>query len=104
MYDLPSNLIVRRGLALAERHPDWASLQILDAALDGQCGSHPDFEVQADEAGAGEWADWLDPPSPFARLLFNAYGSPLAPAEFDAESPHWQDVIAAFGEHFRLWR
>lgn len=100
MPGLASNPIVRRALALAERHPEWATLEVLDAAMDGFTNTHPDFEVEPAEG----FSDWLEPPSPFAALLRRAFGAHLDDADCAAESDKWQEVIEAFGDRYRLWR
>ena len=102
MPGLPSNPIVRRALALAERHPDWATLQVLDAAMDGYENSHPDFEI--DPPFDDGYADWLDPPSPFAALLHRAFGMHLPDEDVAADSEQWQGIIEAFADRYRLWR
>jgi hypothetical protein len=63
--------------------------------MDGFHGSHPDFELEAERDG---YWDWLDPPSPFAKLLFQAFGPHLDPQDFDVESARWQEVMAAFAK------
>lgn len=93
--------IVRRAMELANKHPDWTGLQVLDVAMNGHVETDPDFEVPPNGEG---FIDWLSPPSPFARLLRSAFGPQLTPAEFDAESPHWHEVIDGFGSRYRLWR
>lgn len=96
-----NNPIVRRALDLAQKHPKWSSLQILDVAMDGHVETHPDFEVPAQAEG---FSDWLHPPSPFAKLLNNAFGAHLELDEFDCRAERWQEVIDAFGARYRLWR
>lgn len=92
--------IVTRALELAKRHPHSATLDILDAAMEGHHSTHPDFECDSCDYG-----DWLDPPSPFAALLRAAFGAHLDQADVDAESPRWQsDVIEAFANRYGLWR
>jgi len=100
MPGLPGNPIVRRALALAESHPEWSTLQVLEAAMDGHYNTHPDFEVEPQDG----FADWLEPPSPFAELLRKAFGMHLEPEDCTAESERWQEVIDAFAAHFSLWR
>jgi hypothetical protein len=94
------NSIVRRALELEQRHPDWSSLQVLDVAMDGHVHTHPDFGAD----GSQEFADWLNPPSPFARLLKGAFGSHLAAEDFDPLADCWHEVINAFGARYRLWQ
>lgn len=95
-----THAIVRRALDLAQRHPDWTSLRVIDVAMDGHVESHPDFEV----AGADGFTDWLNPPSPFAVLLRNAFGAHLAVDEFSPQAPRWHEVIDAFQSRYRLWQ
>ena len=101
MPGLPANPIVRRALALAERHPTWATLDVLDGAMDGYENTHPDFEV---DPPYDDFADWLDPPSPFAALLQRAFGMHLNPEDVSGESDQWQKVIEAFADRYSLWR
>lgn len=96
MIGLPSHPLVRRALALAKSHPDWATLQVLDAAMEGYTDSHPDFKLHV-HAG---FSDWIHPPSPFAELLRRAFGMHLESADAD----RWQEVIDAFAARYRLWR
>jgi hypothetical protein len=93
--------IVRRALELAERHPDWSGLQVLDVAMDGHVETHPDFEVPPNADG---YSDWLSPPSPFSQILKGAFGPQLADDEFHPQSAHWQEVIEAFCSRYRLWQ
>lgn len=93
--------IVRRALELAQKHPDWTSLQVLDVAMNGHVETHPDFEVAPNTEG---YIDWLSPPSWFAQLLRSAFGVHLAPEDFDARSPHWHEVIDVFAARYRLWQ
>jgi hypothetical protein len=88
-------------LELANKHPDWTGLQVLDVAMDGHVETHPDFEVPPNAEG---YADWLSPPSPFSHLLKRAFGSELTAGEFDTRSAHWHEVIDAFASRYRLWR
>lgn len=94
------NVIVERALALREQQPTWPASQVLDAALDRYINTHPDFETD----GAGGVADWLDPPSAFARLVRDALAPDLAIEDFDAESEAWHSVVEAFGDRYQLWR
>jgi hypothetical protein len=100
MLGLPSHPIVRRALALEKNHQDWATLQVLDAAMEGHTDTHPDFEIHV-HAG---FSDWLHPPSPFAELLRKAFGMHFEPADASADSDRWQEVIDAFAARYRLWR
>ncbi|MDR7296348.1 hypothetical protein J2X16_001687 [Pelomonas aquatica] len=93
--------IVRRALELAKKYPDWSSLQVLDVAMNGHVETHPDFEVPPNAEG---FADWLNPPSPFAQIIKSAFGSQLTGDEFHPQSAHWQEVIDAFGSRYRLWQ
>lgn len=93
--------IVARALELAQKHPDWTGLQVLDVAMNGHVETHPDFEIPPD---AKDYADWLSPPSPFAQLLRMAFAPRLADDAFDARSDGWHDVIDAFASRYRLWR
>lgn len=93
--------IVSRALQVAQRHPDWSSLQILDVAMDGHVETHPDFEIPPNADG---YTDWLSPPSPFAQLLRGAFGNHLDTSDFEPQAERWQEVIDAFGARYRLWR
>jgi hypothetical protein len=94
-----SNPIVQRALSLAQQHPDWSDLQVLDGAMEGHTGTHPDFECSAPG-----YADWLSPPSPFADLLQRALGAGLQPDDFHAHAERWHDVVDRFGVRYRLWQ
>lgn len=96
-----THAIVRRALEPAKKHPDWSGLQVLDVAMNGHVETHPDFEVAPNADG---YADWLSPPSPFARLLMSAFGSQLPAEEFDARSLRWHEVIDGFAARYRLWQ
>ncbi|MBG6082977.1 hypothetical protein [Rubrivivax gelatinosus] len=93
------NPIVATALSLAGQHPDWPSLQVLDAAMAGHEGTHPDFEVSGPS-----FSDWLDPPSPFAELVRRAFGMHVDPADFSADPDCWQAVIDSFAARYALWR
>lgn len=95
-----SEPIVRRALDLAASHHTWPSLQVIDTAIEGCHGSHPDFEAHPSH----DFGDWLEPPSPFAELLRQAFGAHLEPSQCTADSPEWHEVIEAFGKRYSLWR
>ena len=100
MPGLSGSPIVSRALELAKLHPHSATLDILDAAMEGRHGTHPDFECET-----CEFSDWLESPSPFAKLLRAAFGAHLDPEDVEGESPRWQtDVIDAFADRYGLWR
>jgi hypothetical protein len=90
--------IVALALSLAERYPGWPSLEVLDAAMAGHEGTHPDFEVSRPG-----FSDWLDPPSPFAELVRKAFGMHVDPSDFAANADRWQAVIDAFAARYTLW-
>lgn len=94
-----SHAIVQRALDLAQKHPDWPTVRVIDVAMVGHVESHPDFEV----AGR-DFADWLSPPSPFAELLRKAFGGHLPLEEFSAQSARWHEVMDAFQSRYRLWQ
>lgn len=93
--------IVARALELAQKHPDWTGLHALDVAMNGHVKTHPDFEIPPN---GKDYADWLSPPSPFAKLLRTAFAPRLTEDAFDARSGEWHEVIDAFGSRYRLWR
>jgi len=67
--------IVSRDLQVAQRHPDWSSLQILDVAMDWHVETHPDFEVPPN--GEGYATEYLS-------VIGVSYVSPGADRSFDA--------------------
>lgn len=95
------SLIVSRAFELEKRHPDWSSLQVLDVAMDGHVETHPDFEAPPNAEG---FSDWLQPPSPFSKLLKAAFGNHLEPADCEPRAERWHEVIDAFGARYRLWQ
>lgn len=93
--------VVERAKDYASAHPHTPSLEVLDYAMQGSLNTHIAFECE----GAEPWSDWLNPPSPFARLLHHAFGMHLPEPDVCAESERWQvEVIEAFAERYRLWR
>ncbi len=92
--------VVARAFELARLYPDSTPLHLIDGAMEGFHGTHPDFECESQE-----FSDWLEPPSPFARMLRAAFGAHLTDDDVDAESPRWQnDVIDAFANRYGLWQ
>lgn len=61
------NEIVTRVIELACVTPAMAPLDVLDRALQGHEGSHPDFTNRASSSWL--FTDHRDPPAPFADLL-----------------------------------
>ena len=75
MADQIAQRIIDVALATRRTHPAAPPLAVLDLAMQGHHGA--DLDMQADGQA---FADWLDPPSEFARLLHDAF-APDLPAE-----------------------
>lgn len=112
MADTLTRTIVDEALALRSSHPGAPALDILDLVFKGRHQSHPDFE-----ADGAQFDDWLDPPSPFARLLRDAFAADLPDDPFFV-AHYWsavlddgtplsdvfhERVIRPFTERYQLW-
>lgn len=75
MADQIAENIIAVPLATRRSHPAAPALDVLDLAMEGNHGA--DLDMEAD---GQPFADWLDPPSEFARLLHAAF-APELPAE-----------------------
>lgn len=126
MSELTGPLIVQRAMQLLCEQPMLSALNIIDAAMEGHHGTHPNFDAQDPWSDAplphpGYWED-LMPPSPFAELLRRAFDPSFDPREvalvpmaelglesasrerLDKIEDRWQAVIDAFAARYRLWR
>ncbi len=101
--------IVDTALALLRSHSHAPALEILDLAMQGRHGSSPDFDAP-DQA----FGNWIDPPSPFAELLRQAFAvddiGPSAAAHWVADddgaaiAADWEAcVVEPFAKRYRLW-
>lgn len=75
MADQIARNIIAVALATRRSHSAAPALDVLDLAMQGHHGA--DLNMEAD---GQPFADWLDPPSDFARLLHDAF-APGLPAE-----------------------
>jgi hypothetical protein len=112
MADRTAQQIIDAALALCRSHPGVPPLDVLDLAMQGHHGTY----LNTDAYGQ-PWADWMDPPSPFARLLRDAL-APHLPDDpyFTADlwqtytangtllADEWNEhVVQAFAARYRLW-
>ena len=78
------NPIMETAIALLMELPDAPALSILDRAMQGHAGSHPDFDSCCSVTCARPhpaYGDDLYPPSPFAELLRRAFAPRFDPRE-----------------------
>lgn len=114
MADLIALRIIDKAVRLAEGEPATAALAALDRAMDGARGA--DLDMEADPGHP--WSDWLDPPSPFARVLRDAFApdlsddpwfvgdvwADLAPGTTQPMAEVWRvRVIEPFAARYALW-
>lgn len=119
---LTGSVLGVRALALLREHPDLSGLQALDTVVGDVAGTSPSFELSPPAIGlAGiAYGDDLDPPSPFAKLVAEAFGH-FTPAEWtalvsasaidpDARScaaqgllDRWDKAIERFARRYELW-
>jgi hypothetical protein len=114
------------AIQLFMEQPDAPALTILDRAMQGHEGTHPDFDSCCNVSCARPhpaYGDDLYPPSPFAELLRRAFAPQFDPREAavlglvdqDVEpnvqarlkiaDERWQiEVINRFAERFKLWQ
>mgnify|MGYP001275112431 CR=1 FL=1 len=114
MADQIAQKIISVALATRRSHPDAPALDVLDLAMQGHHGA--DLNMEAD---GQPFADWLDPPSDFARLLRDAF-APGLPADpffgsgvdvWSAQLPGgqilaeaWRElVLEPFSARYGLW-
>ena len=124
MLGTPGNPITETAIALLMEQPDAPALTILDRAMQGHEGSHPDFDSWCVLRSGPHpaFGDDLYPPSPFAELLRRAFAPQFDPREaallalfnqdvdgavwprIQAADERWQvEVINRFAERYRLW-
>lgn len=113
MADQIAEKIIAVALATRRSHPDVPAIDVLDLAMDGHHGN--DLDMEAD---GQPFADWLDPPSEFARILQAAF-APEQPLEaFFSGADVWCDrlpdgqlmadvwheqVLGRFATRYNLW-
>ncbi len=85
--------IIEAALALRASHARVSVVDVLDLAMQGHRSAHLDAE-----ADGQVWADWLDPPSPFAALL----GVVFAP-DLDATAGVWSATSATGRPLHDVW-
>ncbi|MEF7612575.1 hypothetical protein V4F39_01550 [Aquincola sp. MAHUQ-54] len=111
MADPIAQKIIDTALALRASHAGVPAIDVLDLAMQGHHGAH----LNTDAYGK-PWADWLDPPSPFARLLRDALAPHLPDDPYLTGDlwqvsatgtrlllDDWDDVVRAFAARYRLW-
>lgn len=111
MANVEALAIVRDAAAVRASHPSVSSLEVLDLAMEGRHGSHPDF--QDENAPGGSWMHWT---APFGQLLhiallgyaitptiaqLNGRGDPDRTAEFLDEVTTL--VRNLFADRYGLW-
>lgn len=118
------NPIVETAIRLLAQYPNAPALEILDQAMEGHEGSHPDFESFDPVTGRKPhpaYSDDTDPFSPFGELLRRGLAPSLDPRELMLINPiepvrsealsdrqqkiidAWQNVIEKFADRYRLW-
>ena len=112
MADTTAQKIIAVALGTRATHPHVPALDVLDLAMQGHEGCDLCFEA----APGQPFDDWLDPPSPFADLLRQAFlpDVTLQQARLwtsdddllaDGFREMWQDeVIEPFAQRYRLWQ
>ena len=112
MADTTVQQIIAVALGTQVTHPHVPVLEVLDLAMKGYEGSDLNFE-----AGPGHAFDnWLDAPSPFAKLLRQAFAPEVTGQQLEmwnsanefvaAEFREmWTlDVVVHFALRYRLWQ
>lgn len=118
------NPIVETALKLLAQYPHAPAIEILDQAMKGHEGTHPDFESYDPVTGRKPhpaYSDDTDAFSPFGELLRRAFGPGIDPRELMLINPidpirdesisgrqqkiidQWQGVIDRFADRYRLW-
>lgn len=98
MIDPRAELIVKVTLATRERAPDLPALAILDAVMIRHRGAVVHFG-----ANNKPWRDWLDPPSPFAALLRDAFAPEFPGSNLDFWNDPRPEVAGAARDLWRLF-
>lgn len=111
MADTTAQQIIAVALGTHASHPKVPVLEVLDLAMKGHEGSDLCFDADPGHT----FDDWLDPPSPFADLLRQAFAPEIGAAQLALwHSPNhflavgfrelWDaDVIQPFADRYRLW-
>lgn len=110
MVDITAEQIIAVALGTHVTHPQVPPLDVLDLAMKGHEGSDLCFK-----AGPGyAFDDWLDPPSPFADLLRQAFAPGVTAQQVELWTSKneflaigfremWAlDVVKPFAERYRL--
>lgn len=110
MADHVAEQIIAVALGTHGTHPQAPALEVLDLAMQGREGAALCFKTGPGHA----FDDWLEPPSPFAELLRQAFAPSItreqlalwcSPNEFVAGGfrEQWNvDVRQRFAERYRL--
>lgn len=112
MADAAVLQLIATASALRRSHPGVPALDVLDLAMQGRHGAHFNTDAHGEP-----WDDWLDPPSPLARLLRDAFAPQLADDPYfthniwtacDAQgvllATHWDEqVLHPFATRYGLW-
>lgn len=112
MADTTATQIIAVALGTHATHPRAPVLDVLDLAMKGHEGCDLSFEAKPGDA----FDDWLDPPSPFADLLRQAF----APDITEEQTALWHsddlllaegfremwdaEVVQRFAQRYRLWQ
>jgi hypothetical protein len=107
-------VIASEAVSLRRANPGWSAMQILDDAMAGKHGTNPEFECDHPDHD-----DCLEPPSPFADLIREAFApdvewSDLVLMRREAGNPpdgarrwriqhRWNGAIDKFAERYGLW-
>jgi hypothetical protein len=114
-----SNPIVELAVRLRRLRPDIAPLKVLDVAMQ----THPrrDLRLESADPVVELFNEHLDPPSPFAEVVREAFAPHMSPDDLDLiarpESPcepdqidrvrcvqdQWNQALDAFGDRYDLW-
>lgn len=112
MADTTAQGIIAVALGAHVTHPRAPVLDVLDLAMRGHEGSDLCFEAEPGHP----FDDWLDPPSPFADLLRQAFAPAITAEQLvlwnsddlllsEGFREMWDaDVVQPFAQRYRLWQ
>lgn len=112
MTDGSAQQIIAVALGTHATHPRVPVLDVLDLAMKGHEGDDLDFSAAPGQA----FDDWLDPPSPFADLLRQAFAPTITSQQLalwhsddlliaEGFRDMWDaEVIQPFAQRYQLWQ